>query len=434
MEKKCVYNDFMLLAFKTFLENSQDIVFVKDINLKYVGTSRSFALLAGCINVSDLYLKNDYDIFGETFAEKYVKEDMALLKSGTSNVNIIELLERKDRTKRYISTSKYAVKDENDTVVGIYGIKHDITAEIELEAEKEYRAFSNHIFDDFLEADLTNDHIFNTEGSKLFRSLNTHIPESFASFIDILASDFLHRDQADEFKNRCSVSNLKADFENGIKKFQMIVSLRSDNMICKWTEITAKIYSSKISKTLNLILFLKDLDEEEKEKRQLQRSASYDALTGLLNRKSVTEKIEECLLNGKNHDKHALLFIDLDYFKLVNDNLGHPFGDRILKETAKKLKTLFRESDIVGRFGGDEFLVLLRNVSSKKDIEIKSQRVLDELPFCYMENDFEICVTCSIGIATCDGRRKTFDQMYEEADRAMYKAKKDGKNRMAFSE
>ncbi len=111
---------------------------------------------------------------------------------------------------------------------------------------------------------------------------------------------------------------------------------------------------------------------------------------------------------GKNK-KHALLFIDLDYFKNINDSLGHPFGDKVLSDTAAHLKKLFGDNEIVGRFGGDEFLVLLRNVT-KDQAQAKAETVLKTIPLEIEHQGTLLSMTCSIGIAMYNNADKSYDE------------------------
>lgn len=176
-----------------------------------------------------------------------------------------------------------------------------------------------------------------------------------------------------------------------------------------------------------------ELEEELKLKVELQRSAETDGLTGLKNRSGVIRLINECIQGYGKEQMHALLFIDLDYFKQVNDSLGHTFGDKVLKDIADKLIELTTDDDIVGRVGGDEFIVMFKNIKSRKDVEKRAQLVFGARPFGKISDSSDLCVTCSIGISIYDADNKPFEKLYEQADTAMYVAKNNGKNQISFS-
>ncbi len=168
--------------------------------------------------------------------------------------------------------------------------------------------------------------------------------------------------------------------------------------------------------------------------QSLQEKAETDLLTGLLNKISTEQKVSDYLTEAKSKDQSALLFlIDIDNFKKVNDTMGHAFGDELLAGLGLGLSTLFRATDIVGRIGGDEFLVLMRNISP--DEETKKREAEKLLTFF---RDFKVgeyvqyrC-TASIGGAVFSQDGGDFEELYKAADSAMYESKRHGKNRVAY--
>lgn len=169
-----------------------------------------------------------------------------------------------------------------------------------------------------------------------------------------------------------------------------------------------------------------------KSNRELQDKAETDLLTGLLNKIATEKHIEEYLENdGK--DTQALLFLlDIDNFKKINDTMGHAFGDEVLATLGEKISTEFRATDIVGRIGGDEFIVFLKNI---KDDEIR-KREADRVAAFF--KDFKAgeyvkySATASIGVAVYPKDGETFEVLYKAADQAVYQAKRHGKNQLAF--
>ncbi len=167
---------------------------------------------------------------------------------------------------------------------------------------------------------------------------------------------------------------------------------------------------------------------------ELFHSANFDKLTGIPNRSLFFERFDQALKQANRYDKKfALLFIDLDGFKAVNDTAGHDGGDQLLIEVAKKIQSCVRESDTIARFGGDEFTVILTNIKSVNNAGLVAKKIITTLltPFLIKGNKQHI--GASIGISTFPESGKTMDRLLQNADRAMYNVKKEGKNHFQFA-
>ncbi|MGQ7262284.1 EAL domain-containing protein [Vreelandella sp. V005] len=172
-----------------------------------------------------------------------------------------------------------------------------------------------------------------------------------------------------------------------------------------------------------------DVTEQREYQAQLTYNANHDALTGLPNRVLLGQRLEEgCLLARRYQRFVAVLFIDLDDFKPINDTLGHEVGDFILVEVAKRIEDELRPWDTVARFGSDEFVVLLPDLAHEKDVVQVVERLLQRLTPPYWYRGSELRITASIGIAINDGSTDNPRQLVQQADLAMYKAKRRGRN------
>ncbi|MBR7777964.1 EAL domain-containing protein [Undibacterium rugosum] len=175
-----------------------------------------------------------------------------------------------------------------------------------------------------------------------------------------------------------------------------------------------------------------DITDKKKNDERIRHLAHYDALTGLPNRTLLEEKTRAALrIAEKNQEKIALMFLDLDHFKDVNDTLGHSTGDAMLIDLAGRLTGNLREDDVVSRLGGDEFIILLTNINEHK-VEKVVQKMIDVVSAPFTINGFELNVTPSIGIAMypCDG--SDLETLSRNADAAMYMAKHSGRNTFRF--
>lgn len=171
--------------------------------------------------------------------------------------------------------------------------------------------------------------------------------------------------------------------------------------------------------------------ERKRLELELARVAQYDSLTGLPNRALFRDRLRRALARAKRQRLGvALLFIDLDRFKEVNDTLGHHAGDALLIEVAQRLQLAVRETDTVARLGGDEFVVLIESEHSDAPVDEVANKLLHALGREYAAVNGAIAVTPSIGAAVSRGGEIDMDTLLKRADAAMYRAKRDGRNRV----
>lgn len=179
------------------------------------------------------------------------------------------------------------------------------------------------------------------------------------------------------------------------------------------------------------VLVLRDITESQELARQLSYQAKHDPLTGLANRTEFENQLKQLLRDARNNKRaHAVLFMDLDQFKVVNDTCGHIAGDKLLKDLTFQLQTRVRDTDVLARLGGDEFGVLLRTCSTDKAYEVANQlrQVIQDFRFVWEGNSF--VVTVSIGIVPITANSDSVVSVLSAADTAMYAAKDKGRNRI----
>lgn len=167
---------------------------------------------------------------------------------------------------------------------------------------------------------------------------------------------------------------------------------------------------------------------------QIEYLANYDGLTGLMNRMALQSAVENVLVSvQKSQQLLALLFIDLDGFKAVNDTLGHAVGDEVLKSTAERLMKNVRGRDLVARLGGDEFVVVLVHLTDVSHIVPVADKLLNALHQTLTHQDQTLHVTPSMGISVYSDTCCDYAKLLSSADKAMYKAKENGKNNYQFA-
>ncbi len=176
-----------------------------------------------------------------------------------------------------------------------------------------------------------------------------------------------------------------------------------------------------------------DITERKVGEEVIWKQANFDALTGLPNRQLFYNQLGNAVKTAKREHKFlALLFLDLDHFKEVNDSLGHSVGDLLLIEVAKRLKTCLRESDSVARLSGDEFTIILNSIDSVTGLEYVAENILDKLKSPYVIQANALYMSASIGITIYPDDADEIESLISNADQAMYHAKNKGRNRYAF--
>jgi len=176
-----------------------------------------------------------------------------------------------------------------------------------------------------------------------------------------------------------------------------------------------------------------DVTERNLAQRQLLKLAHHDILTGLPNRILLHDRLQQAkALAHRMQIRFALLFLDMDRFKMINDTLGHAMGDELLQVIAQRVKGCFRETDTVARIGGDEFVVLMLDVASRDDITILCDKLMQELSQPFLISSHELFVTTSGGVCIYPDDEEDTDAMMQKADIAMYQAKAQGRNNVRF--
>ncbi len=186
-------------------------------------------------------------------------------------------------------------------------------------------------------------------------------------------------------------------------------------------------------KPQRMIGTLADITDRKNMDERVRHMAHYDLLTDLPNRGLMSERLQQAVIKARrDKTQMAVMFLDLDKFKPVNDNLGHDIGDLLLKQVAQRLLHSMRAADTVARLGGDEFVVLLHAIDNKKDAVVVAEKILHALNEPFIIAEHEISISGSIGIAAYPQHGEDEKLLLINADIAMYHAKKEGRNDYCF--
>ena len=240
----------------------------------------------------------------------------------------------------------------------------------------------------------------------------------------LVANKTVHPDSAEAFLD------MYRQIREGNPTASCIIRARTTDQRYIWQRITMTSIYDNSGKAVRAVGILEDIDRQTRREARLLEQSQRDPLTGLYN-KVVTENRIRSLLREEN-PCGALLILDLDTFKDVNDKHGHQFGDEVLIESSRRLADLFRPSDIVGRIGGDEFFVYLDGPCGREAILRKANEVRTAFTSPFSHKGITLPVTCSVGVALCPTDGTSFETLYQKADAALYEAKRSGKNQICL--
>ena len=429
-------NILIKTAFQTMMDNTKDMVFVKNKNLVYMAASAPFVKMVGKKKAEDIVGHTDIEIFAdENLARRYVADDCKLMHGGMSLVDYVEPITEENGQPRYGSTSKYLLSNSKGEVIGILGVTRDITREYI--ARQQYRQELQYMFE--LPKNAYAVTYIDVEGWRIISQRRQLIQDGTyqacytveqlcEAALDSIVDEY--SEVADFYRN-FTPDNLRKIYESGRTsisfKYQRYLS---DNSI-RWVRNDVRILMDVDSGHLCVILSAKDIDAQKQKEQKLLLAARMDKMTMLLNRETTMEEIRSTL-RKEMELSHALFMIDVDNFKMLNDTLGHQAGDKFLIDLACEIKKNFRALDVVGRIGGDEFFALMKNVPNAGIVERKAQNLLESIKgICNEYHD--IPLSGSIGVSMYPDNAANLEELYAKADSALYEAKRNGKNRFVFS-
>jgi diguanylate cyclase (GGDEF)-like protein len=265
----------------------------------------------------------------------------------------------------------------------------------------------------------------------------SYISDSVAQSLGREPSDLLERPFADLISTDAAEVNGGSERTLGFYlsshvAFQdLIVRAKTKNEV--WWSITGRPVHNELGHFFGFRGFASDLTKMRQSEVELDRLARQDALTGLANRQALRRALDDALVGSVRRKLRCSMFLlDLDRFKAVNDTLGHPAGDTLLRLVALRLKEVIGTAGQVGRLGGDEFEVVLPTTSSKDELSKLAQGIIDSLSRPYTINGTAVSIGASVGIVTSDYDDRTSDDLMRDADLALYAAKAAGKGCFRF--
>ncbi|GLX79765.1 hypothetical protein tinsulaeT_31050 [Thalassotalea insulae] len=410
---------------QSIIDNTPDIIYLKAIDHRYLLVNQAYLSLFN-IQAEDILGKSDKELFPKELADAFIENDNQVIQHQKA-FRFDEMAVDKNNTTRHYISVKFPLFDQQDHLYATCGISTDVTEikekEIKLRALNQELKLIYNIFETGKESIVITDE--NWQITDANRALITNFDFNKSDILNTPAFNLIaeHEQILEEIQTRVNV--------NGYWQGEVLLYSSTKQGYPQLCSIN-KVSDSEFQTTHYIMLF-SDITQLKETQKQLEKLAHYDSLTGLFNRYQFNIAVHKAIFESQeNNDKFALFFIDLDNFKYINDTMGHEIGDAFLQEVAQRLKTVTRSSDVVARFGGDEFVLLMKNLREQDYISMLANKVREAVNSAFTIENKEIYASASIGIALYPQDGTSCSELLKAADIAMYSAKDKGKNAYQF--
>ena len=280
----------------------------------------------------------------------------------------------------------------------------------------------------WMEVDMESGHILNIGGMwDIYREEALNGASNYLDLMMRYKEDLIHPD--DKLMYAKFIGDNLASAMNAENHTKKLEYRRMMDGRMQWMEITAHIFQEQYSKNMYALIYLRNIDAQKRKELEQETAATRDPLTGVFNRNVFKYQVETHMAEDEDLEDSTLLLLDIDDFKRINDTYGHAEGDQVIKHLSNALMKTFRRKDILGRFGGDEFMIFLKNVTNQNVINRRIEEFRAEFK---KESQYEC--TCSIGIATVSKENFSYEESLKKADIALYRSKNNGKNQYTYYE
>lgn len=406
--------------FELMLDHIPGLIFYKDTNNKFIRVNKYMADTQK-IPKNELEGKRMEDLYPTEDAMKYFEDDLAVIKSGESKLNIEEKWETDEEVK-WVSTSKIPCKNYKDEIIGILGLSFDIT-----DRKRDEQRIK--MLQQAVEQSPATIVITEIDGTICF------VNKAFERSTGYTSEEAIGQNPR----------ILKLNAEANINYEELWDTILSGN---EWRGIlqnkkkSGEIYweNARISpifdesgKIINLLGIKEDYTEKHLLGLELEKVTRTDFLTNINNRRYFVELAENELTRNKRYNNNsAFLMIDIDHFKIINDKFGHSMGDEALRKVTEVCMETIRATDFMGRLGGEEFGVFLINTDFTEAILV-AERIRENISNIEMKSDegVKLELTVSIGLTKPTSADEKLDELMKRADNAMFKAKRLGRNKVA---
>lgn len=408
----------------TLFSSIPDMIWMKDNEGKYLSCNAAYEAFIGA-KECEVIGKTDYDFYSCESADVCKQSDIEAMNAATLCISE-ECVNYRNNTIGIMEIRKAPIYNPSGVMIGVLGIGRDITERKRMEqkladSEREFRALAEQTPDTIARYD--------------HECVRLYANPSLAHAMGQNVEELLGKKPTAYFASAQALA-----YEEKIKE---VIATGVQGVIeYTWPDATGRTQTSQIrivpettqeGVIRSVLATGRDITERKLFEKQIEFLAHHDALTGLPNRTLAQDRMEQAIVYAKRHQTQAaLIFIDLDGFKTINDTLGHSIGDAMLQSVALRLQKRIRESDTLSRQGGDEFLLILPEINDSEDVRAIADKLIQAFEEPFGVHNQLLSVSASIGISLYPEHGDDFNTLLKNSDVAMYKAKESGKNTYRF--
>jgi diguanylate cyclase (GGDEF)-like protein/PAS domain S-box-containing protein len=431
LEQICAHN---------LLRSADEIIYFKDLQSRFIWLSKAWGTVSGR-DPEKLLGLTDFDIYTDEHASVAYADEQRIIATGIPIVDKQEHETWPDRPDRWVSATKHPLRDLDGRIIGTFGISRDITRLVNAEQQAIRIA-----------ADLADAHVELGRVESQLRAVLDTSSDAIALYDQHLRYQYVNA-AAERMLGAASSELIgRTDREFGREEALLAVWEAGLNSVlatgegcsvdlsvgsgADWRGFQSHMAARREGDhgpPIGVVASTREVTELKRAQDKLAHLALHDPVTGLANRVLLMDRLTRALIRMSRHSGQiALLFIDLDHFKSVNDVYGHGTGDRLLTEVGRRLTAITRQGDTVARFGGDEFVLLCEELRTERDVRAMAARVVGSLFEPFIDKGRKLHVTGSVGVVVSRDPYAVAEELIRDADAAMYQAKERGRNHFQF--
>lgn len=406
---------------RALLDNFPFSVWLKDTNSHFLAVNQAFANSIGVATPDAVTGKSDVDFYLPEVAQQYQQEDFSVLETRQKRMFEEERIDPMG-VSYWIEIYKAPVIAESGELLGSVGFARDITERKRNETDLRIAATAFESQDGMF---ITDANRIILRVNRAFTAITGYSPEDVIGQTPMLFNSY-HQDES------FYAELWDCIFDVGAWQGEIWTQRKNGDVYLVWLMVTpVKDIRNNIT---HYVTALTDITVRKEAEEQIKQFAFYDSLTHLPNRRKLLEHLAHCIaVSVREKTQFAVLMLDLDRFKAVNDHFGHTAGDELLQQVAERISNRMRGTDTVARLGGDEFVVLLSDISRKQDAARVAEMIVEDItmPFNLSQHG-EVQIGTSIGISLYPEHGESAEMLLDNADVALYQAKNNGRGCFAY--